>query len=181
MMYDIIFMNRHETALYKKYEAPLMKIFTSSIPYNEKQKKEVALFKKYLLKSRNLSLPKDLEKFLSSFCNGKLFIFCQDIKFQIPDILGLIFEMEHGAKINNNRDTLTTDQKLYLPDFGRRMKWILLAHNSSGFYLFMDCDPGPHGKFGQIFFDDIEGDKKVISESLGSFLKIHELAFEPYL
>lgn len=78
--------------------------------------------------------------------------------------------MELGSIINDDRDHMTEDKKMYLPNGWQRTKWIPLAARANGSILFIDCDPAINGTVGQVCFNDSEGGYEVLSDGLENFL-----------
>ena len=78
-----------------------------------------------------------------------------DLKFMLSDILGIVYEMEAGGTINDDKNHTTKDNKIYIPNGWQRTKWIPIACRANGSILFIDYDPAINGNIGQICFNDV--------------------------
>jgi cell wall assembly regulator SMI1 len=70
-----------------------------------------------------------------------------------------------------DRDNLTEDEKVYIPDGWAQKRWIPFAWVPNGGELFVDLCPGPKGNIGQIVHNDSEGGFKVLAPGLVEYLQ----------
>ena len=174
-------MERHESIEYKKRRNMIMQIFESDLSREIKIMLQIIELEKYLNKMRNISLPKNLKKFLIKCESGECKLSYDDLTFRINDILGIIFEMEMGGTISDDYSSPCDNNKIYIPNGWQRTKWIPFGSRANGSIVFIDYDPAENGNIGQVCFNDSEGNYEVFEDSLEEFLSKCHIHFNPFI
>lgn len=124
-----------------------------------------------------MKLPNDLKK-LYSYANGENDIVCAMMGFEWMSLDNIIKEYEY---LTNHADSYNrTSPKDGMIKVGSYKKnWIPFGADGSGSFLLIDLDPDAKGTIGQIITLDNDYDESyVLADSLESFMKMIEKAFE---